>query len=42
VRKKEVIVLMKKKPTISYDAARDCKPLDSFFLSEEKEEKVKN
>jgi len=31
-----------KKPTISYDAAKDCKPLDSFFDSEGKEEKEKN
>ncbi len=28
-----------KKPTISYDAAKNCKPLDSFFPKEEEEEK---
>ena len=29
---------MKKKPTVSYDAAKDCKPLDSFFPKEGEEE----
>jgi len=26
-----------KKPTVSYDAAKDCKPLESFFPKEEEE-----
>ncbi len=28
-----------KKSTVSYDAAKNCKPLESFFPKEEEEEK---
>ena len=39
--KKEVISFMKK-PTVSFDAAKDCVPLESFFpKEEEKKEKTK-
>ncbi len=28
-----------KKSTVSYEAAKDCKPLESFFPKEDEEEK---
>jgi len=28
-----------KKPTVSYEAAKNCKPLESFFPKEEQEKK---